>query len=142
MRRILGGSVARVADLTNRQCPCGTGNAYADCCEPLHDGRVSAETAERLMRSRFAAYALGRVDYVFRTWHPRTRPTEVNPDPSTTWVRLEVLSTEAGGPDDEDGTVEFSARYDDPDGPGVLTEHSRFVRRRGLWVYLDGDVLP
>lgn len=93
------------------------------------------------MRSRYTAYALGRVDYVFRTWHPRTRPAEIGPDPDTTWTRLEVADTGAGGPEDEDGTVDFSARYEDSDGRGVLTEHSRFVRRRGLWVYLDGDVL-
>ena len=93
------------------------------------------------MRSRYAAYALGRVGYVFRTWHPRTRPAEVTPDPTTTWVRLEIVGTEAGGPGDEGGTVDFSAWFTDANGPGVLTERSRFVRRRGLWVYLDGDVL-
>lgn len=93
------------------------------------------------MRSRYAAYALGRMDYIFRTWHPRTRPVEVSPDPTTTWVRLDILGAEAGGPADVDGTVDFSARYQDSSGRGVLTEHSRFVRRRDQWVYLDGDVL-
>ena len=32
------------------------------------------------MRSRYAAYVLGRSDHVFRTWHPRTRPDDVDPD--------------------------------------------------------------
>lgn len=91
------------------------------------------------MRSRYAAYARGRNDYVFRTWHPRTRPADVQPVPGVTWTGLTVLGMEAGGPDDEEGTVEFEAGHDGPDGPGVLHERSRFVRRVGRWVYLDAE---
>ncbi|MGI3779233.1 MAG: YchJ family protein [Janthinobacterium lividum] len=120
-------------------CPCGSGFAYAECCEPLHDGRVRADTAEQLMRSRYAAYAKGRLDHVFRTWHPRTRPADVEPVPGLTWTGLRVLATEAGGPDDAEGVVEFDARHDGPDGRGVLHERSRFVRRAGHWVYLEAE---
>jgi len=122
-------------------CPCGSGLAYAACCEPLHDGRTTAETAEHLMRSRFAAYAVGREDYVFRTWHPRTRPTDVEPAPGLVWTGLTVVDAEAGGPDDTEGTVEFEAAYEAGDGPGVMHERSRFVRRGPRWVYLDGEAL-
>ncbi|HVX54620.1 YchJ family protein, partial [Nocardioides sp.] len=55
-------------------CPCGSGLAYDACCGPLHRGARQAGSALELMRSRYAAYALGKADYVFRTWHPRTRP--------------------------------------------------------------------
>jgi SEC-C motif-containing protein len=120
-------------------CPCGTGRAYEECCEPLHDGRSRALTAEQLMRSRYAAYAVGRSDYVFRTWHPRTRPADVTPAPGLVWTGLTVLDVVEGGPEDVEGTVEFEARHDGPDGPGVLHERSRFVRRGDRWVYLDGD---
>ena len=91
-------------------CPCGSGTAYAACCGPLHDGAPAA-TAEALMRSRYTAYALGRTDHVFRTWHPRTRPDDLAPDPGVTWTGLEVLATEAGGPDDDRGVVEFRAHF-------------------------------
>jgi SEC-C motif-containing protein len=123
-------------------CPCGTGLAYAACCEPLHDGQARAETAERLMRSRYAAYARGRLDYVFRTWHPRTRPADLGPVPGLRWTGLTILATEAGGEDDAEGVVEFEARHDGTDGPGVLHERSRFVRRGDRWVYLDGELTP
>lgn len=123
----------------DRTCPCGSGRAYASCCEPLHDGREQAATAERLMRSRYSAYARGRSDHVFRTWHPRTRPTDVEPVPGLVWTGLRVLTVEAGSEDDAEGVVEFEANHDGPDGPGVLHERSRFVRRRGRWVYVDGD---
>lgn len=81
------------------------------------------------MRSRYSAYALGDTDYVWRTWHPRTRPDRVEPDQSTRWTSLEIV--EATG-----DTVEFTARHT----KGHLHERSRFARRAGRWFYLDGDV--
>lgn len=92
------------------------------------------------MRSRYTAYVRGHENHVFRTWHPATRPADLRPDPGTTWLGLEVVRTEAGGPDDETGVVEFVARYRTADGDRVLHETSRFERRAGRWVYRDGDV--
>lgn len=92
------------------------------------------------MRSRYAAYALGLTDHVFRTWHPRTRPADVAPSSSTTWEGLEILGTMGGGEHDDTGEVEFRARFRTPDGVGELHERSRFERRSGRWVYVDGDV--
>lgn len=85
------------------------------------------------MRSRFAAYAVGELSYVWATWHPRTRPADVSPDPGLRWTRLEV---HGHGED----WVEFTAHYETPDGPGALHERSRFARRAGRWLYLDGEV--
>ena len=122
-----------------RTCPCGSGATYDACCGRLHRGAAAAETAEELMRSRYAAYAVGDTDYVFRTWHPRTRPHDVSSE-GTTWLGLEITRTEAGGPDDDTGVVEFVARYQGPRGVQELHEVSRFERRGGRWVYVDGDV--
>jgi len=121
-----------------QSCPCGSGEAYDACCGRLHRGAGQATTAEELMRSRYAAYALGHLDHVFRTWHPRTRPVDLTGDPALTWTRLVVLRTEAGGTGDVHGTVEFEAHYETPRGPGVLHETSTFERRAGRWVYVDG----
>jgi SEC-C motif-containing protein len=92
------------------------------------------------MRSRYAAYAVGDLDHVFRTWHPRTRPDVLEPDPALTWTGLTVLDVVDGGPDDEVGAVEFEAAYDRHGDAGVRHERSRFERRRGRWVYVDGKV--
>jgi SEC-C motif-containing protein len=124
----------------DRACPCGSGNTYPACCEPLHDNRVQPTTAEQLMRSRYSAYALGRLDHVFRTWHPRTRPEQVEPSHGLTWTGLTILDTEAGLAGDDEGVVEFEAAYRTKAGPGVLHERSRFLRRAGRWCYLDGKV--
>jgi SEC-C motif-containing protein len=92
------------------------------------------------MRSRYAAYAVGDLDHVFRTWHPRTRPDVLEPDPTLTWTGLRVLDVVAGGREDETGEVEFEASYDRGGTPGARRERSRFERRRGRWLYVDGDV--
>lgn len=120
-------------------CPCGSGSAYAACCGPLHEG-APASTAEALMRSRYSAYSLGLLDHVFRTWHPRTRPDSVDPVPGLTWIGLEVLEVVDGGPGDETGVVEFRARFDEGLGERSMRERSRFERRAGRWVYVDGVV--
>ena len=122
-------------------CPCGTSRSYDACCGPLHRGERPAATAVEVMRSRYSAHARGEADHLFRTWHPRTRPADVLVDPALTWTGLEVLAAEAGGEDDDAGTVEFRAHFRGPAGPGTLHELSRFARRGGRWVYVEGDQL-
>jgi SEC-C motif-containing protein len=106
------------------------------CCGRLHRG-AAADTAEQLMRSRYAAFVVGDEAYLFRTWHPRTRPDDLTLPADRTWTRLDVLRTEAGGPGDESAVVEFEAHYLSGGRPGVQQEVSRFERRRGVWVYVD-----
>lgn len=122
------------------RCPCLSGLAYDDCCGRFHRGEATAPTAEQLMRSRFSAFAVGDGDYLLATWHPRTRPAAVELDPADRWYRLDVHTTERGGPFDEAGLVEFTAYHRGPAGSGTLHEVSRFVRERGRWFYLDGQV--
>ncbi len=123
-------------------CPCGSGDQYHACCGPLHDGDRTAATAEELMRSRYAAYSCGDADYVFRTWHPRTRPTDVAVDAEVTWLGLDVTDTAAGGIDDDHGEVEFAVRYEVAGREVTMRERSRFQRRAGRWLYVDGVVTP
>ncbi len=114
--------------LETRPCPCGSAS-YDECCGRLHRGEQQAGTAEELMRSRYSAYAVGDADYVWRTWHPRTRPEQVEPDPETRWIRLEIVEA-------SEDTVEFRAHHD----RGALHERSRFEQRGGRWFYVDGEV--
>ena len=126
--------------LTPIPCPCGTGTAYDACCGRLHRGAAQARTAEELMRSRYSAYAVGDLDHVFRTWHPRTRPEDLALAPAPTWTGLEIVDVVAGGVDDDEGAVEFLARFRTGDTESALHERSRFQRRAGRWVYVDGLV--
>ena len=121
-----------------RRCPCLSGLAYGKCCEVLHTGGGVATTAEQLMRSRFSAFAVGATDYLLATWHPSTRPPDLELDPSLRWYRLDIERTERGGPFDTEGIVEFRAHFRSPDGAGEQHEVSRFVREAGAWTYVDG----
>lgn len=92
------------------------------------------------MRSRYCAFAIGDGSYLRETWHPRTRPDDVTPDPSLVWTGLEIVRTRHGGTGDAEGVVEFRAHWRSPGARGTLHERSRFARLRGRWLYLDGDV--
>ncbi|MXS73123.1 hypothetical protein CSIV_02825 [Microbacterium sp. CSI-V] len=115
-------------------CPCGRA-AFGECCGPLLDG-VAAPSAERLMRSRYTAFAVGDADHLVRTWHPRTRPEDIDLD-DTVW---EGLVIDEAVEDGDAATVAFAASWRRRGERGVLSERSRFVRRGGRWVYVDGDV--
>ena len=66
------------------------------------------------------------------------RPADVRTDPSLSWTGLEVLATTGGGADEQQGTVEFRASWRVGTQDGRLWEDSRFERRGGRWVYVDG----
>ena len=130
-------------------CPCGSDGPFGRCCLPLHLGERQAETAEQLMRARYSAYAVDNLDYVWRTWHPRTRPEELTSDAGLTWTGLEIVDTVDGRRCDESGEVEFRAHYrknrrSGQSAPavarGTLHERSRFAVRARRWFYLDGEL--
>ena len=118
-------------------CPCLSGEQYADCCGRFHRGDAEAPTAEQLMRSRYSAFVVQDAAYLLRTWHPDTRPAELDLDPDMQWRRLDIVSTRRGGPLDSEGIVEFKA-YFRHDGERVVHhETSRFLRVDRRWYYLN-----
>ncbi|MFD3746140.1 YchJ family protein [Nocardia sp. NPDC058633] len=121
-----------------RPCPCRRGEPFDACCGPILAGEKAAPTAETLMRSRYTAYVVGEVDYLLRSWHPSTRPAELELDRDQRWLFLEIVGTQRGGPFDDNGTVEFIAHYKLDGTRDAMHEISTFVRVDGAWVYLDG----
>ncbi|HET9821886.1 MAG TPA: YchJ family protein [Burkholderiaceae bacterium] len=131
-------------------CPCGSARAYAACCGRWHDGplQFQAPDAASLMRSRYAAYVLRRAPYLLATWHPSTRPTQLDlDDPDLRWLGLEVrrhrtsTGAAANASVRELAEVEFVARSKRHGRAHRLHETSRFVREGGRWYYLDGTLL-
>jgi SEC-C motif-containing protein len=91
------------------------------------------------MRSRYSAFVLGDEAYLLATWHASARPAQVQFEPGTRWLGLELREHRAI--DADHAEVEFVARYR-LGGRGVrLHERSRFVREAGRWCYLDGDMI-
>ena len=119
-------------------CPCGSSQAFPDCCGRYIDGPLPAPTAEALMRSRYSAYVLGRETYLLDTWHPDTRPETLSLTSDQRWLGLKIRSTRTGGEDDEEGMVEFIARFKIAGRGHRLHEISTFRRLAGRWHYLDG----
>ena len=122
------------------RCPCGSAQPFRCCCGPLLDGTATAHTAEQLMRSRYSAYALGRLDYVRDTWHPDTRPAVIDPEPRLRWLGLEVRRREAGRQGDTEGVVEFVARCKLGGRAQRVHETSRFRFEHGRWWYVEGEL--
>ncbi|WP_409420167.1 YchJ family protein [Pseudaeromonas sp. ZJS20] len=126
-------------------CPCGDPRPFAACCGPFILGQQWPSRPVELMRSRFSAFVLGHWDYILATWHPDYRPAmtaeALGAEQDGHWVRLQVLSDQ-GGPEDEQGVVEFIAWYRQEGRLYPHHERSRFVRLDGHWVYTDGDLLP
>jgi len=123
-------------------CPCGSDEAFEDCCSPFLSGESTAPTAEALMRSRYTAYVRHDDAYLLDSWDPQTRPDDPHPsaDDGSTWTGLRILRTEAGGEDDDQGVVEFIASCDVRGTPAQLHETSTFRRGDdGRWLYVDGD---
>ena len=93
------------------------------------------------MRSRYSAYVLVLEPYLLATWHPTTRPTELNlSDDGTKWLGLNIKRHQVI--DENHASVEFIARYRIAGRGYRLYEISRFVREDGRWFYVDGDLNP
>ncbi len=124
-------------------CPCGSGTAYEDCCQPIISGARPAQTAEELMRARYSAHVKVDVDFIFTSTHPDHRKgydhqgTKEWAEKSE-WLGLEILSTQQGGPEDETGQVEFIAHYRDGEGSHDHHENALFQRKDGVWLFTDG----
>lgn len=95
------------------------------------------------MRSRYSAYVLDRLDYLRDTWHPRTRPADLTPNPpGLRWLGLEVRGHRVTGPDRAE--VAFVARSKLAGRAHRLAETSRFecaaLEGAPRWYYVDGDL--
>ena len=132
--------------LDSDPCPCG-GATYGECCAPFHRGEEPPD-AERLVRSRYTAFVLGDLAYLWRTLHPdhddRTRDRRAwerelrSNRPKLRYRRLRILDT---APPDRDGAalvlfhVTLSARRRD----ASFAELSTFVHDGEGWRYLVGE---
>ena len=123
-------------------CPCGLGESLESCCLPIIKGK-KAPTAEALMRARYTAYALAEIDFLFSSLHPSS-PGDADRSGTERWAKkskwnsLEIVDTKAGGEDDEEGEVEFIARYTFDGLEQNHHERALFRKHEGRWYFVDG----
>ena len=130
-----------------KNCPCNSGLTYGQCCEPYIKGVVNAPTAEALMRSRYTAYVEHAIDYIVDTCtHGEKDKIDVKQTKDwserSTWLGLKIISTEKGGVDDLEGTVEFEASYEMGGHKDVHHEKAQFKKKDDRWLYDEGNVVP
>ena len=156
-------------------CPCqinpslpstSSALAYKDCCQPYHDDLVSsdetiktdkrygttADSAERLMRTRYSAFVLVKPEYIVKTTLPAQQNLlDIKAIESwakeTNWAGLQIV---AHTPKLGKGhaQVEFKAYFNTPDGLQAHHELSAFVRvadktaseKSERWYFLDPTV--
>lgn len=119
---------------------------YEHCCKRFHDGTLPP-TALDLMRSRYAAYALGKVDYIIQTTHQKNSSRKANLAAwkkdlqlfclQTEFIGLQILSFEDG---DLSSTVTFNARLLQKQHDASFTEKSHFEKVNGRWLYKSGEM--
>ena len=133
--------------ISSKPCPCGSQKSFNQCCGVYIKGKLPAPTAEKLMRSRYSAYSLKNIDYLFNTQHPSyhkpdSRKLITATANSLRWIGLNIVNTEKGQPENETGVVEFVAVYQEGKSIAQLHERSNFVKEKGKWFYTDGKILP
>ncbi|MBI5272406.1 MAG: peptide deformylase [Chlamydiia bacterium] len=127
-------------------CPCKSGNAYADCCQPFHKGK-RPDTALQLMRSRYSAYALCLPAYIIHTTHPGSPQfchdtAEWSKKISefctnTKFKNLEILYFQETA---SFATVTFTAHLAQDKKDTSFTEKSYFEKIKGKWLYRSGQL--
>jgi len=120
-------------------CPCGSGRTFDVCCEPLLAG-APAETAEALMRSRYTAYVKHAYDHLEHSLSAEQRKDYSAEDAQrwaeqSEWLGLTILRTVGGTAADQEGVVEFSARFRTGGKEQEHVEAATFGREDGRWVY-------
>lgn len=126
-----------------KACPCGSELNFSDCCEPYIKGSKSAPTAVALMRSRYSAFAVGEMDYIYKTHHESTRK-ELDMDgvkswaTNSEWLGLEIRETDKGTEKDTEGKVEFKCKFIFNDKEQSHHELSTFAKVGKEWFFVDG----
>ncbi|MDQ2994588.1 MAG: YchJ family protein [Pseudomonadota bacterium] len=124
--------------MQQQPCPCGSQKTYRLCCADFHDGTRLPQTAEKLMRSRYSAFAIGNLTYLQQTMAGRAKEHAPENLDDTVWLGLDVQQSYADKSNPNRAFVEFRALYNHEGKVGILYELSEFMRIDGHWYYVDG----
>lgn len=122
-----------------KNCNCGSKQHYIICCGRFIEAGEIPQTAEELMRSRYVAYSLAKVEYIQATMRERALVDFDLEDArewaqSIKWLRLSVL--QHYNLSESNAVVEFSAEYRINNKKHRLHEVSEFSKEDGRWYYI------
>lgn len=126
-------------------CPCGSTTTYEQCCGLYVEQKKIPETPEQLMRSRYTAYSLAKINYIRQTMQGKAligfNEVEMTQSLSkTTWVGLQVIQSYMENSDK--GFVAFIAHFLERNQLKHIHELSEFHRIDNQWFYVDGTHQP
>jgi len=132
-----------------RVCACHSGRTYDACCAPYHRGEREAQGPVDLMRSRYAAFALGEAEYLVRTLHgdhadrglPRADLLRSlkSARERLRYPSLVILDSRHDG---GTGEVLFSAGLTESGRDQSFVELSDFAHDGTGWRYVSGILIP
>ena len=131
----------------NNPCPCGSQKKYKKCCKVFHDGTLPT-TALELMKSRYSAFAVHKVEYIIATTHSQNqdftsdisswRKGILDFCENTSFNGLEIVDFING---ELESYVTFKAILEQANQDATFTEKSRFLKENGKWLYVDGKFI-
>ncbi|HZJ94887.1 MAG TPA: YchJ family protein [Thiopseudomonas sp.] len=124
-------------------CPCTPENIYDTCCKPYHYGAL-AKHAETLMRARYSAFALQRIEFIKNSSLPAQQDLlDMEAigqwSQNSQWLGLEVLAATLSD-SQRHATVEFIAHWQDAQGRHQHREKSLFIKPDEQWYFYDPNV--
>ena len=121
-------------------CYCKTNHHFQNCCEPFIEGFESPSSAEQLMRARYTAFYLERLDFLNKT---SLQNNILSLEP-VSWTNLNILNVTKGQHYHTEGFIEFDAYFHNNQQHYKLHEISHFIKKSSKWLYLSGTsrVLP
>ena len=142
--------------------------SYADCCQPYHEGTQVAETPERLLATRYTAFAYRIIPYVMLTTHPTCQYWQKNPltwaqtlDTDGTMDTFDFLKFTIVDKNNKNNDQEDNNNKDNNDNPNeatvdfrvhvrsketgeetILKETAILLHQNNRWFYASGKAKP
>jgi SEC-C motif-containing protein len=122
----------------NNLCPCGSKIKYKKCCAIYHKGAV-AQTALTLMKSRFSAFAIGKIDYIIKTSTFQKDFDDLKSfSQNCDFKKLEIVEFLDGI---SEAFVTFKATIICNEIDNSFVEKSKFIKKDNRWYYESGQIL-
>ncbi len=118
----------------NISCPCGSGKKYKKCCAVFHKGGYPKNVLS-LMKSRYSAFTLGKIDYIIKTSTFQNDYDDLKSfSENCEFKKLIIL-------DHTEDSVTFNATVFCNNMDNSFTEKSKFIMVDGMWKYESGEIL-
>jgi len=118
----------------NMSCPCGSTKKYKKCCAIFHKGDYPKNVLS-LMKSRYSAFALGKIDYIIKTSTFQNDYDDLKSfSENCEFKKLIIL-------EHTEDSVTFRATIFCNNIDNSFTEKSKFIMVDGMWKYESGEIL-